>query len=328
MPEPWFFDVLPCHPPPYRGECLSGYLLRLAEANGCANLWSLVRDLFPSFRSPKQITLLCGEYPIDDWGRIPLRTQLPLSFLRRLTVEPWVEKFRIPPQMIRPNRGSPLNFLHGVVNPLLQVCPLCLQEQAYVRLLWRLEPVQVCLHHQCLLQSRCHQCGNPLTVISPRHRHLHCAVCGADLRTLPVVAAPADVLEAQHQQQIQVQFLLDPEVALVDTSPEDRSRAIGLKFRYLREQAGLTKVEAAQRMGISHRVILGLEQAERISLAFCLGYLEVLDCSWSEFAALQVPDRPVTELAFAFLIGHTWCHYTTPHRTKGHKAKVPAGPIR
>lgn len=292
MPEPWFFDVLPCHPPPYPGECLSGYLLRLAETNRCLNLWSFIRDLFPLYRSASQIALLCGEYPIDDWGRIPIRTQLPLSTLRKLTVEPWVEKFRIPPQVIGPNRVSPLNFLRGVVNPLLQVCPLCLQEQPYVRLFWRLAPVQVCLDHHCLLPSECHQCGNPLTVISPRHRHLHCAACGADLRTLPVVAAPAEVLEAQYQQQVQMQFLLDPEVFLVDALPEDRPKAIGLKFRYLREQAGLIMKEAGQLMGVSDRVILGLEQAERISLAFCLGYLEVLDCSWPEFAAIQVPEGP------------------------------------
>jgi transposase-like protein len=293
MPEPWFFDVLPCHPPPYPGECLSGYVLRLAEANGCTSLWSFVRDLFPLFRSASQITLLRGEYPIDDWGRIPMRTQLPLSTLRRLTVEPWVEKFRIPPQMTWPNRGSPFNYLRGVVNSLLQVCPLCLQEQPYVRLLWRLAPVQACLHHQCLLQSQCHQCGNPLTVISPGHRHLHCAVCGADLRTLPVVAAPADVLEAQHRQQIQMKFLLDPDVTLVEAAPEDRSKAIGLKFRYLRELAGLTMDQAVEPMGVSDRVISGLEQAERISLPFCLRYLEALGWTWPDFAALEVPDEPV-----------------------------------
>ncbi|MGC9333525.1 MAG: TniQ family protein [Anaerolineae bacterium] len=293
MPEPWLFDVLACRPTPYPGECLSGYLLRLAEANGCTRFWHLVRDLFPLFQCASQVTLLRGEYPIDDWGRIPLRTQLPLATLRKLTVEPWVEKFRIPPQVIRPNRVSPLNFLRGVVNPLLQVCPLCLQEQPYVRLLWRLAPVQVCLDHHCLLPSVCHQCGNPLTVISPRHRHLHCAACGADLQTLPVVAAPAEVLEAQYQQQVQMQFLLDPEVFLVSVSPEDRPKAIGIKFRYLRELAGLTMKEAGQLVGVSGRVILGLEQAERISLAFCLGYLEVLGWTWPDFAALKVPDEPV-----------------------------------
>ena len=86
MPEPWFFDVLACHPPPYPGECLSGYLIRLAEANHCIDLWSFISDLFPLFRSAKQISLLCTEYPIDDWGRIPLRTQLPLATLKSLTV--------------------------------------------------------------------------------------------------------------------------------------------------------------------------------------------------------------------------------------------------
>ena len=33
MSEPWFFEVLPYRPSPYSDECLSGYLLRLAEVN-------------------------------------------------------------------------------------------------------------------------------------------------------------------------------------------------------------------------------------------------------------------------------------------------------
>ncbi len=46
MAEPWFFDVLPYRPAPYPGECLSGYLLRLAEVNGFI-FWDLAADLFP-----------------------------------------------------------------------------------------------------------------------------------------------------------------------------------------------------------------------------------------------------------------------------------------
>lgn len=287
----WFFDVLPRHPPPYPGECLSGYLLRLAEVNGCASLWGLVRDLFPLFGVPRQVKLLYWEYAVDDWGRIPLRTQLPHSILRRLTVEPLVEKFRPLPPMTRPSPLSPGNYLRGVVHPHLQVCPLCVQEQPYVRLIWRLAPVQVCLHHRCLLQSQCHQCGSPLTALGPTHRHLRCAVCDADLRTLPVVSAPTEVLGAQWRWHVELQYLLDPDVTLVKEPPADRPKAIGLKFRYLREQAGLSMNGAAHRLGVTNRVILGLESAERVSLAFCLKYLEALSWSWPDFAALEVPHE-------------------------------------
>jgi DNA-binding transcriptional regulator YiaG len=287
--EPWFFDVLPCHPSPYPGECLSGYLLRLAEVNGCASLWSLVRDLFPTFQDPDQLKLLSWEYPLEDWGRLPLRTQLPRAVLKRLTVEPWVEKFRPPPPLTRPSHLSPANYLRGVVNPRLQVCPLCLQEQPYVRLMWRLAPVQVCLHHRCLLQSQCQRCGSPLTVLSSPQRHLHCAVCDADLRTLPVVQTSMEMLEAHQRQQAELQFLLDPDMTLVEEPLADRPKAIGLKFRFVRERAGLTLSDVAERLGISDRVITELEFAERVPLAFCLRYLEVLSWSWPEFAALEVP---------------------------------------
>ena len=78
MPESrvWFFEVLPQRPPPYPGECLSGYLLRLAEANGALRFWSLARDLFPRWTMDEQVLLLRWEYPLDAWGRLPLRAQL------------------------------------------------------------------------------------------------------------------------------------------------------------------------------------------------------------------------------------------------------------
>ena len=68
MLKPWFFDVLPFRPIPYPEECLSGYLVRLAEANGEVRLWDLVGDLFPRWVGPQQLALLRWEYPVDDWG--------------------------------------------------------------------------------------------------------------------------------------------------------------------------------------------------------------------------------------------------------------------
>ena len=130
MPEPWFFEVLPYRPSPYPGECLSGYLLRLAEVNGFHNFWDLATDLFPAFTHTSQSGLLRWEYPVENWGRIPVRTQLSETELRRMTVMSWLEKFRPAPVVTRPSYLSPGHFLRGMVNPCLQVCPLCLQEEA------------------------------------------------------------------------------------------------------------------------------------------------------------------------------------------------------
>lgn len=56
MSKDWFFESLPLRPGPYAGECLSGYLLRLADLNGYAILWDLVGDLFPTWDAPNRLT--------------------------------------------------------------------------------------------------------------------------------------------------------------------------------------------------------------------------------------------------------------------------------
>jgi AraC-like DNA-binding protein/DNA-binding XRE family transcriptional regulator len=297
MAEAWFFEVLPCRPPPYPGECLTGYLLRLAQANQFSSFWDLVKVLFPTWQAPHQISLLRWEYPVDDWGCIPLRTQLPLTDLKKLTAAPWIEKFR--PSLAFKQHGymSPGHFLRGVVSPHLQVCPLCLQAQPYLRLMWRLVPVQVCLDHDCLLQTECHRCGTPLTVVGPAQRHLRCAACDADLRTLPIVAASADVLTAQRRQMAELQFLLDPTVTLVNDSTWDPREAIGLKFRYLRSLTGCSVTAMARQVGVFDVVISNIELGRYASsFPLYLAYLKALSWSWSDFAALEVPQEFVHSL--------------------------------
>jgi len=304
MAEPWFFQVYPCRPVPYPDECLSGYLLRLAGANGFVFSGELVRDLLPTWQRAAQAMLLRWEYPMDAWGRIPQRTQIPPARLKKMTVLPWIEKFRAAPVLSRPNYLGPGRILYGIVAPHLQVCPLCIQTQPYIRLLWRLTPVRACLRHRCLLQSHCQRCGALLSVTGVNHRHLHCAACDADLRQLPpVVDAPEDVLDTQRRRQAGLQFLLDPDTTLtnqVDPDSENLTRelgkAIGLKFRYLRTQTGLSTQETAQRLGVLGSAVTSLETGKYASLPFYLAYLEYLSWTWADFAALEVPQAFVQEL--------------------------------
>ncbi|HEY3081273.1 MAG TPA: TniQ family protein [Chloroflexota bacterium] len=303
MPEPWVFDVLPCRPPPYPGECLSGYLVRLAEANGGATAGDLVRDLFPAWTHPHQLRLLRWEYPLDGWGRLPLRTRLAPADLARLTVAPWVAKFRPPPVVAHPDHRSPASALHGAVTPTLRVCPRCLDAEPSVRLLWRLAPVGACLEHGCLLQTACPGCAQPLAVIGPAQRPLRCARCGADLRASRAAPAPAAVLAAQQRRQADLRFLLDPAVTLVSPPPAgagpapDLPRAIGLKFRYARTRAGWSVGATAHRLAVSAGTVTDLERGRRAAaLPLLLAYLDVLSVSWPEFAALEVPAEFVRRL--------------------------------
>lgn len=294
MSKDWFFELLPLRPDPYPGECLSGYLLRLADLNGYGIFWDMVGDLFPTWDAPQQIHKLKWEYPMKDWGRIPLRTGLTPAELTRLTVASWVGKFRIPPDLNHSIYLSPGHFIKSLVNPVLRVCPLCLQAQPYLRLIWRLLPVTVCLEHGCLLQDRCSACGAMLTPVSQDHRHLCCPTCGADLRSLSTTMASQDILDVQRHRQDDFCFLLDPTTAITKGGASgygDPSYALGLKFRYLRDQAGISAKSMAQKAGLTVGTITSIEQGVLVPLRHYLVYLEALHLSWKEFAILEVPNE-------------------------------------
>lgn len=295
MNSTWYFDALPCRPRPYAGECLSGYLLRLAAANGHDSGKDFLFRLFPGWRTCAQVRLLRWEYPVDNWGLLPQYTRLSPAELQRMTLLPWVAKFRLPPVRAHPDQTGPGSFLRDLVEPGLRVCPLCLQEQPYIRLMWRLVPVQICLRHGCQLPGRCHVCCQPLTAIGWQHRHLRCAECGADLRDLPVTAASENVLANEARQQQDFQFLLDPDVTLVDGigregSPalESLPQAIGSKLRYLRCQAGYSLQQMDKCLGDRGKASR-VERGDRVPLPLYLTYLESLSFSWSEFTAVVVP---------------------------------------
>jgi transcriptional regulator with XRE-family HTH domain/predicted Zn-ribbon and HTH transcriptional regulator len=293
MANLWYFDVLAYRPQPFAGECLSGYLLRLAEANGQLAVQAFIGQLFPTRQKRLSISIFRWEYPVDNWGELPQFSQLSLPELEKMTILPWVAKFRMPPVRQYPDLSSPGTFLQGIIDPNLRVCPLCLQEEPYIRLLWRLAPVRACLRHSCYLQGQCHHCQQKLTAIGWRHRHLRCTGCGADLRTLPVTPASPEWLDREVRQQRDFQYLQDPDVMLVNGKepvlPEHLPQAIGLKFRYLRSRTGLSCQQMGQHLGISAARVTRIERGDRPPLQTYLVYLDTLSYSWPEFAALTMP---------------------------------------
>jgi transcriptional regulator with XRE-family HTH domain/DNA-binding CsgD family transcriptional regulator len=299
MSESWFFDVLPLRPDPFPGECLSGYLLRLADLNGYGILWDMIGDLFPTWDAPEKIHKLKWEYPLKEWGRIPLRTGLKPDELVQLTMLPWVGKFRVLPKLDSSIYMSPGHFLKNLVNPVLRVCPLCLQSQPYLRLIWRLLPVTACLEHGCLLQENCSTCGAILTPVSQDHRHLRCPACGTDLRSLSTIMASQDTLNVQRRRQEDYRFLLDPATAIAQTGADaehNPSRAIGLKFRYIRYRAGISTRAMARKANLTIAAMKSIEQGSQAALPYYLAYLEALQLSWKAFAILDVPDEFAQEI--------------------------------
>ena len=298
MSDTWYFDVLPYRPAPYEGECLSGYLLRLAAANGASSFRNFSQVLFPIWNMHRGVDVLRWEYPVDECAELARRVQLPNEILIPLTVLPLVAKFQGP---LMETEGKPLrpgSILRGTVQSSLQVCPLCLQEKPFQRLLWRLQTVSACIEHGCYLQGTCHACGRLLPALGNSQQHLHCGHCGSDLRRLPVLAASDETLAEEARRQPDWEYLLNPAVTLVNESEALNDcglpRLIGLKLRYLRHQKGLTPATLAQQIELSASQIEIVEHGwkeRRVPLANYLPYLEGLGYSWRAFAALKVPQE-------------------------------------
>lgn len=323
MSETQFFDVLPVRIQPHEGECLSGYLLRLAAANGVIDFRAFIQSLFPAWHSRRQVHVLRWEYPVDSWGALPLRTQLPVERLTRMTLLPWVAKFCTPSIRTDIRQLSPGKILPDLVHPTLQVCPLCLQEEKpYRRLLWRLRSVVACLKHRCQLQSVCHCCGRLLPVVESYQQHLRCGHCQSDLRQLPIAPVPDEVLAREVRQQPDWQFLLNPAVSLVsDFAGEtelDITRQVGLKLRYLRQQRGYSITQFAHHSGIAVGMISNVEGSWRTSLGTYLAYLDSMSCTWRELAAITIPAeylsrcRQPRHLPLRLCPNSACDHHTTP----------------
>jgi transposase-like protein len=302
LAEPWYFEVLPSRPAPYGDECLSRYLARLAVANDVPDLWHLASDLFPLWRVTRQLSLVRWEYPLDNWGLLPLRVQLSPAILNQLTVLAWVQKFRAPPVFTHPFRAGPGQILNGSIRIGDGICPRCFAEAPYLRLSWRLSAVEVCLAHGCWLEAACPGCGRPLAVFSRRGLRVGCPGCGTDWRTLPVRLAPAAVLAAQHQQQAGIQFLLDPETALVAGLPPHvvadggMARGVGVKLRWLPIAAGESVGALANRLGVAATTMGAQERGAQVPLTLYGRYREVVGQIWPEVAALTLTNAMVEQL--------------------------------
>ncbi|OBT04683.1 hypothetical protein A9267_17185 [Shewanella sp. UCD-FRSSP16_17] len=77
----------------------------------------------------------------------------------------------------------PLSFIRYADDGIetVPVCPQCLKEEAYIRQVWHLKPVNVCAKHECELLHHCPECQQPINHIENESIN-HCA-CGFDFTT-------------------------------------------------------------------------------------------------------------------------------------------------
>jgi transcriptional regulator with XRE-family HTH domain len=81
---------------------------------------------------------------------------------------------------------------HGLIRPFTAWCAACLADdreasgRPYLRLLWQLQPVQVCVDHRCFLSDACPRCARRVPPFPAACLAGHCPHCGSRLADDPI----------------------------------------------------------------------------------------------------------------------------------------------
>lgn len=176
-------------PPPFIDECLMGYILRLTQENG--------------YGTPSWIFELTGlKVSLARGGHPALyRMHCDLAAFQQITCLTSSECEKINYQLSAVNNSVRIAAHHLPINFIRfnspKICPECLQQNEYCRIIWDLLPFTACPFHKRILLDKCPQCNKRLSWV--RNRVSVCR-CGFDWRS--AVATDASLSELKLSRQI------------------------------------------------------------------------------------------------------------------------------
>lgn len=141
---------------PNHNESLLSYLSRTAEANEFS-----LTDVIKDVKRKKYILRIDRLYLIDLYPHVTLdlevlaeRTQQTEEQLLQMTCYYAFSKFS------HSEKESYSRFMNGLTRRDLFYCPKCLIEHNYIRLMWKIDGINLCLKHHCKLSQKCDYCGD------------------------------------------------------------------------------------------------------------------------------------------------------------------------
>jgi hypothetical protein len=276
------FEVLPVHPPPFPLESLTGYLVRLAEANGLTTKSGLTAIAFPQLRWKMN----WSDYPCPSFGKLPQVTLCSVGQLQNTTFYPLLQKFG---RALSPVHCS--RFLADSISPYLRYCPLCLADHGFYSLVWRFQTVMGCPEHGVRLLESCQQCGQQLPLVTTSLKVGICPACGQDMR---ICQAPP--LTPEEYMRTRARF--DDLAYLLTSQDWDESdevrRAFGSYLLQLRLGHRWSTQDVTAQLGIGLHVLRGLEGYRKTgrgeTFTHYFQYLDLLQVSFRDvFTAVQNP---------------------------------------
>jgi hypothetical protein len=170
------FQPLLKRPKPFFDESIRGYLIRLAHENWTSTKMLYTKsDLGIGGNQPRNLLMITEKADIQTLCEM---VNLKEEELLNLTLFENTGKYA--DQDIKILRHL---VAFGTCKIYNQVCPLCLNEQPYLKKIWEIKHVTTCHVHSTLLLVKCPKCKSNISAY--RNIITHCQ-CGFDLRKCPI----------------------------------------------------------------------------------------------------------------------------------------------
>jgi Zn ribbon nucleic-acid-binding protein len=174
---------------PKENELFTSFLARNATLNFLQTS-TFINKYFPEYKNwflSRDLDVLSDEKFFNNFAN---RFNIDIELLNKTSLKTYTGYLN---EIIYENSRnaliSPIK-IKGLSNKLngLKYCPLCLQEENYFKKEWRLSFYIVCPKHNTIMQNRCPQCGEPLTITRRKNdiEEFNCWNCGFVFKEAPV----------------------------------------------------------------------------------------------------------------------------------------------
>jgi len=161
---------MPWQRPLENDESLMGFVLRMANSNEVRGIHWLYQRLGRN---------KLNRFKFEDCDAIALTFGASIENIQRVM---WRRRF---------SHGAPIQTIDTIkitkpylIRPLRpQLCPRCIEDNGYCRLVWDLQFVSACHVHKCALVDRCPLCHRYLQWMRPFLKHCNCGFPWNKLQT-------------------------------------------------------------------------------------------------------------------------------------------------
>ena len=152
---------LPVRPKVHPSESLTGYLLRLAQAN-TFSFSSFIRtfNVSPFRQDPRSRAYHWDRFPsrLTDIEKLSLLTGQTQDQIESMTFTPLYRKLYDSPDELKEWRSNLLASC--LVRDRRRFCPLCLAENGILKIEWQVKEIEICDQHHVPLVSTCPICNS------------------------------------------------------------------------------------------------------------------------------------------------------------------------